>query len=148
MATPAKQRVPEGMHTLTPHLWFSGNCGEALDFYQRALGAELIGEIVWGPDGTSVVHAMVRIGSSMMMVADAWPGMWEQAPKTGTTAGLWIYVEDCDALFHRAVKAGAEVQYPLDNMFWGDRMGKLKDPYGHCWAIAPMHAPTPIARAR
>jgi uncharacterized glyoxalase superfamily protein PhnB len=124
------------MHTITPHLWFSGNCREAIDFYQRAFGAELVSPVVPGPDGRSVLHAMLRLGDSPIMVADAWPGTWETGPEGSVSAGLWVYVEDCDALFRRAKAAGCQELMPMEDAFWGDRMGKLKDPYGHAWAIA------------
>ncbi len=70
------------------------------------------------------------------MMADGWPGAWERGPNKVATAGLWVYVDDCDALFKQATDAGCQVLMPLEDAFWGDRMGKVKDPYGHCWAIA------------
>lgn len=136
MPQPAPKPVPEGMHTLTPHLWFNGDCARAVEFYQKAFGAELAVPIAHGPDGKSVMHAMMKIGNSHLMMADAWPGAWEQAPQGAATAGLFIYVEDCDRLFERATQAGCEVIFPMADMFWGDRMGKVKDPFGHCWGIA------------
>ncbi len=136
MAERAPKPVPEGMNTLTTHLWFTGNCGEAVEFYQIALGAEPAGPVVHAPDGKGVLHAMLTIGTSHVMMADAWPGGWEQGPEKSATAGLWVYVEDCDALFNRAVEKGCEVVMPMEDAFWGDRMGKVKDPFGHCWAIA------------
>ncbi len=136
MVKKADRPVPAGMNTLTPHLWYGGNCRDAIDFYKKALGAEVLGEIASGPDGKSVMHAMMQIGDSHIMMADAWPGSWETAPDGNATAGMWIYVADCDALFERATAAGCEVMYPMMDAFWGDRMGKVKDPYGHCWAIA------------
>lgn len=136
MPRPAAKPVPEGMHTVTPHLWFNGNCAEAVTFYQKAFGAELAAPVAFGPDGKSVMHAMIKLGSSHLMMADAWPGQWEQAPKGSATAGLFVYVENSDALYDRAVKAGCEGLFPMADMFWGDRMGKVKDPYGHCWGIA------------
>ena len=136
MPQPAPQPVPDGMHTITTHLWFNGNCGQAVEFYQKALGAELASPVVPGPDGKGVMHAMLRIGDSHVMLADTWPGAWEKGPEGGATAGLWVYVEDCDALYQRAVDAGSEVVMPMNDAFWGDRFGKVKDPFGHCWAIA------------
>jgi uncharacterized glyoxalase superfamily protein PhnB len=124
------------MNTVTTHLFFNGNCAEAIDFYQKAFGAELTSPAVKGPDGKSVMHALLKIGNSHVMMADAWPGMSEQGPKGSTTAGLFLYVADCDRAFDRATKAGCEAIFPMADMFWGDRMGKVKDPYGHCWAIA------------
>ncbi len=135
MPTPAPSPVPEGMHTITPHLWFNGDAAAAIELYQRGFGAEIVGEVNKAPNG-GVMHAMLRFGSSCVMLADAWPGNWEKGPDGMATAGLWLYVRDCDALFERAAKAGCEVVMPLADMFWGDRMGKLKDPFGHVWAIA------------
>lgn len=136
MAKKATNPVPEGVPTVTVHLFFNGNCHEAVEFYQNALGAQLMGPVMYGPDGKSVMHAMVRIGDSGLMMADAWPGNWEKGPTDGATAGLFLYVEDCDALYHRALDAGCEVVEEMMDAFWGDRMGKVKDPFGHTWAIA------------
>ena len=105
MPIPAPKPVPEGMNTLTTHLWFSGRCGQAVEFYQKALGAELAGPVVPYPDGQGVMHAMLKLGNSHFMLADAAPGGWEKGPETYATAGLFAYVEDCDALFQRATAA-------------------------------------------
>ena len=136
MPEKAPRPVPEGMNTVTTQLWFDGNCGEAIEFYKQAFGAEQLGHIAYGPDGKSVMHAMVRIGDTNIMMADAWPGQWETAPTDKATAGLFVYADDCDAWCDRAIEAGCESLYPATDMFWGDRMGKVKDPYGHCWGIA------------
>lgn len=136
MPQAAPKPIPDGMSTVTVHLWFNGNCGEALAFYQKALGAEISAPPVHGPDGKSVLHAMVTLGDSKIMMADGMPGQLEQGPAGSSTAGLWLYVEDCDALYKRALDAGCEVIYEMMDAFWGDRMGKVKDPFGHCWAIA------------
>lgn len=136
MPKPAPRSVPEGMSTITVHLWFNGNCSQAIEFYQKAFGAELAGPVAHAPGGKGVMHAMVKLGNSHVMMADAWPGAWEKAPQSSATAGLFVYVDDCDKLFDRATKAGCETIFPMADMFWGDRMGKVKDPYGHCWAIA------------
>jgi len=69
-------------------------------------------------------------------MADAWPGNWEQGPATSASASMWVYVEDCDAVFNRAVEAGCEILEEMMDAFWGDRNGKVKDPFGHCWSIA------------
>ena len=91
-----------------------------------------------GPDGDKVMHAMIKIGSSLIMLADALPGMHEVAPaEVGhSTVGMWLYVDDVDTLYKRADDAGAEVIDELMDAFWGDRMGKVKDPFGHAWALA------------
>jgi uncharacterized glyoxalase superfamily protein PhnB len=136
MPQPASRPVPEGMNTITTQLWFDNNCGQAVDFYQKAFGAEICGPLAYAPDGKTVAHALLKLGNSHIMMADAWPGMWETAPKGSSTAGLFVYVDNCDRLYERATKAGCEAMFPVADMFWGDRMGKVKDPYGHCWAIA------------
>jgi uncharacterized glyoxalase superfamily protein PhnB len=124
------------MNTVTTQLWFKGDCAQAVEFYQKAFGAELAGPVVPGPEGKGVMHVMLTMGNSRIMMADAWPGAWEQGPDGSATAGLFLYVDDCDAVFNRATEAGCEPIFPVDDMFWGDRMGKVKDPYGHCWGIA------------
>ena len=136
MPKPAPRPVPEGMNTITTQLWFKGDCAQAVDFYQKAFGAELAAPVAYGPGGKTVMHAMLRLGDSHVMMADAWPGAWEKAPQGSATAGLFVYVDDCDRLFERATRAGCETIFPMADMFWGDRMGKVKDPYGHCWGIA------------
>lgn len=132
----ALRPVPEGMNTVTTELWFNGNCNEAVNFYKKAFNAAVAGDIAYGPDGKSVMHAMIRIGDSNIMMADAWPGGWEKGPIDGITAGIFLYVDDCDALYHQSVNAGCKVMSEMMDAFWGDRMGKVKDPYGHSWGIA------------
>jgi len=133
----AKHTVPEGYHTVTPHLTFD-NAVQAIEWYKEALGAEEVARIV-GPDG-KILHAEVRIGDSPIMLNDAMMG--GKGPKAigGSPASLWIYVEDCDALFNRAVAAGAQVVGgPMGRMadqFWGDRCGTFTDPQGYSWTIA------------
>ncbi|HXW54062.1 MAG TPA: glyoxalase/bleomycin resistance/extradiol dioxygenase family protein [Myxococcota bacterium] len=128
--------IPEGMHSLTPHLWFNGNCKSAIEFYQRAFSAELLSPAAFDSKNELVCHAMLHIGDSNLLLADAWPNSHEQGPKGFSSAGMWLYVRDCDAVFAQAVSAGCEVIMPLMDAFWGDRMGKVKDPFGHTWAIA------------
>ncbi len=135
MPTPAANPVPDGMPTVTAHMWFNGNCREALTYYAGAFGAE-VGEIVPSPDGSAVWHSMLRIGDTQLMAADAPPGLPEQGPTGSTTVGFFLYVDDCDAWFDRAVDAGCTVVDPLVDQFWGDRMGKVRDPFGHVWGIA------------
>lgn len=136
MAKPAPQPIPAGMAALTTHLWFNGQCREAIEFYQKAFGAERVGQIVPAPQGNGVLHAMLKFGDANLMMADTIPGEWEKGPVTSTTAALYLYVADCDAIFQQATAAGCEVLQPMADMFWGDRTGKLKDPYGHCWNVA------------
>ena len=136
MPQKSQKPVPDGMHTITTHLWFNGNCNEAVEFYLRAFGAKLVAPPVATPDGNRIMHVMLKLGDSNIMMADAWPGNWEQGPKQNSSASLWLYVEDCDALYNQAIKAGCEVVEEMMDAFWGDRNGKVKDPFGHCWSIA------------
>jgi PhnB protein len=132
----AKKPVPEGHHTVTPALTLD-NAARAIDWYQKALGAEEVARAV-GPDG-KILHAEVRIGDSLIMLNDVMDGKGPRA-FGGSPASLWIYVEDADALFHRAVAAGAKVDPgPMGQMadqFWGDRCGTFTDPEGYKWTIA------------
>src|SRR5262245_2267483 len=129
----AKKPVPEGYHTVTPQLTIA-NCAHAIDWYKTALGAEDMGRAT-GPDG-AIMHAEIRIGESRIMVND--PMMGGRDPKAlgGSPASLWLYVEDCDALYNRAIAAGARTHGPmgkLTDQFWGDRSGTIEDPYGYIW---------------
>ena len=128
--------IPEGMHTLTPYIWFSGLGAQASQLNQKAIGAGVVGYAVKGSDRKSIIHAMMKMGDSMMMLADAFPGSFERGPEGSATMSMWVYVEDCDASFKRALDAGCEEIMGMMDAFWGDRMGKLKDPFGHCWVIA------------
>ncbi len=136
MATPAKNAVPDGMSTVTTHLWFEQQTLQAIELYKAALGAEVVGHAIIIPDTETVVYSLLRIGGSNIMMSDAWPDSWEQGPDGHTTVSLFLYVDDCDALFDQAVKAGFTVDSPMEDQYWGDRMGKLRDPYGHAWCIA------------
>jgi PhnB protein len=129
----AAKAVPDGYHSITPQLALD-NAAEALEWYKQALGAEELSRSL-GPDG-KVMHAEFKIGNSRVMVHDAMQG--QKGPKAlgGSPASLWLFVEDSDALYNRAVKAGATVQMPLDNQFWGDRAGAVTDPAGYSWWIA------------
>jgi PhnB protein len=132
----AKRAVPEGYHTVTPQLTLD-NAVEAIDWYKKALGAVEKGRAV-GPKG-EILHAELQVGDSRIMVNDAMMGA--KGPKAigGSPASLWIYVEDCDTLFNKAVAAGAEVLPGMGRMadqFWGDRSGTFNDPFGYRWTIA------------
>jgi PhnB protein len=133
----AKHAVPDGHHTVTPQLTLD-NAAQAIEWYKKALGAEEVARAT-GADG-KILHAEVRIGDSLIMLNDAMMG--GKGPKAigGSPASLWIYVEDCDALFKRAVSAGAQVgDGPMGQMadqFWGDRCGTFTDPHGYRWTIA------------
>ena len=133
----AKKAIPEGHHTVTPQLTLD-NAAQAIDWYKKALGAEEMGRAV-GPDG-KIMHAELRIGDSRIMLNDAMMG--GKGPKAlgGSPASLWIYVEDCDGLFNRAVAAGGQVAQggmgKMQDQFWGDRSGTFTDPHGYTWTIA------------
>ncbi|MGA8430171.1 MAG: VOC family protein [Candidatus Sulfotelmatobacter sp.] len=127
--------IPEGYHTLTPYLTVR-DAPRAIEFYKQAFGAKERG-VMKGPDG-KVMHAELMIGDSIIMLADEFPQMGVVSPEAigGSASGLHIYVEDVDSAFDRAVKAGGITEMPVMDMFWGDRYGKLKDPFGHKWSIA------------
>jgi uncharacterized glyoxalase superfamily protein PhnB len=127
--------VPEGYHTLTPSLTIR-DAARAIEFYKQAFGAVEKG-VAKGPDG-KVMHAELRIGDSLIMLADEFPEFGSLSPQTigGSGSGLHIYVEDVDTAFDRAIGAGGVVEMPVAEMFWGDRFGKLVDPFGHKWSIA------------
>lgn len=133
MASKARP-VPEGYHTITPQLTCR-DAVRAIDFYKAALGARELTRSA-GPDG-KIMHAELQIGDSRFMINDEFPGV-AMAPNSSAVASssLFIYTEDVDTLFNRAVKDGCRVDMPLDNMFWGDRYGKFTDPFGHQWGVA------------
>ncbi|RAP64653.1 glyoxalase [Achromobacter sp. HZ01] len=135
MNTPASKPIPEGMHTLTPHIVCEG-AAQAIDFFKKAFNAQEITRLA-GPNG-KVMHAAVRIGDSVLMLMDDFPEWGSLGPKAlkGTPVTLHLYVEDVDAAIKQAVAAGAQVTMPPADMFWGDRYGQVVDPYGHRWSIA------------
>lgn len=126
--------VAEGDHTITAHLSVR-NGTKAIEFYQKAFGAQVL-FVHKLPDG-KVMHATLKIGDSKLMLADEFPGMGIRSAETlgGSPVVLNVYVEDVDALFDQAVRAGAKVTMPLANQFWGDRYGQIVDPFGHAWAL-------------
>jgi PhnB protein len=128
--------VPDGFHTITPSL-IVNDAVKAIEFYKSALGAEELQRMAT-PDGSKVMHSEVRIGNSIFFVVDEFPEMGQKSPSTlgGTPISLNLYVEDADAAFDRAVKAGARVLMPVEEMFWGDRFGMVADPFGHIWCFA------------
>ena len=133
----AKHAIPEGHYTVTPQLTLD-NAATAIDWYKKALGAEEMSRAV-GPDG-KIMHAEIRVGNSRIMLNDAIMG--GKGPKAlgGSPASLWLYVEDCDAVFNRAVGAGGQVAADgmgkMTDQFWGDRSGSFVDPHGYQWTIA------------
>ncbi len=128
-------RVPEDFHTITPHLIVKG-VAAAVDWYSRAFGAdELLRNVA--PDGTSIMHCELLLGDSRFFVVDEFPqAPWSPQSLGGSPITLHLYVEDVDAMFQRAVDAGATVTLPVADQFWGDRYGMLTDPFGHRWSIA------------
>jgi len=137
MATKAKSPIPDGFHTITPHLIFD-QAAQAIDWYKKALGAEEKSRSA-GPDG-KIVHAELQIGNSRFMLNDVMGGGKSPKALGGTPIGLWIYVADCDTVFNRAVGSGAQVtpgpMGQLQDQFWGDRSGTFTDPFGYQWTIA------------
>lgn len=127
--------VPEGFHSLTPHLVCKGAL-RAIDFYKAAFGAEEIFRLA-GPDGT-LIHASLRIGDSMLLLTDECPPMGAYGPHdlAGSPVTIHLSVPDVDASVARAVTAGAKSVMPVTEMFWGARYGVLKDPFGHSWSVS------------
>jgi PhnB protein len=132
---PQVKPVPEGMHTVTPHLTCAG-AAAAIEFYKRAFQAVEVARMA-GPDG-KLMHAMVRIGDSAVMLVDEFPDYGAIGPKTlkGSPVTMHLYVDDVDAFVRRAVDAGAKITMPLADMFWGDRYCQFEDPFGHRWSAA------------
>jgi PhnB protein len=135
MAKSTVKPIPEGMHTLTPHLVCAG-AADAIEFYKKAFNAVELRRMP-GPGG-KMMHAEVRIGDSVLMLVDEFPEMGAKGPKAleGSPVSLHLYVADADAAMAQAVAAGAKVMMPLADMFWGDRYGQVEDPFGHRWSIA------------
>ena len=135
MTEPQVKPVPDGMHTVTPHLVCEG-AADAITFYKQAFGAVELDRLP-GPQG-KLMHAMLRIGDSAVMLVDEFPDYGSFGPKSlkGSPVTIHLYVEDVDATVKRAVAAGAKITMPVDDMFWGDRYGKIEDPFGHHWSVA------------
>lgn len=128
-------QIAPPFHTATPDLIVS-NAKEAIEFYKKAFNANEVYRFP-APDG-KIMHALIKIGDSPIMLADEFPNMGAKSPLTigGTAVTIHLYVEDADEIFSQAVAAGAKVTLPIEDAFWGDRYGKVVDPYGHSWAIA------------
>ena len=128
--------VPEDFHTITPHL-IVREAARAVIFYERAFGAEELYRNL-APDGESIVHSELLLGESRFFVNEEFPEHGQLSPlaRGGSAVTLHLYVEDVDELFARAVAAGAEVVIELADQFWGDRYGRLRDPFGHEWSLA------------
>jgi PhnB protein len=127
--------IPEGYHSVSPYITVQDSA-KAIDFYKRAFGATEHSRMQ-GPDGR-MVHAEIKIGDSMIMLADETPMNESKSPQSvgGTTVNLFLYVTDVDSVYNRAVSAGAKAVAQPQDMFWGDRYGKLTDPFGHSWSLA------------
>ena len=126
--------IPPGYHTITPYLTLKNAAG-AIEFYKKAFGARERSRMA-GPGG-SVMHAEIVIGNSSIMMSDEMPQMGSKSPETlgGTAGGLMIYTPNVDAMFAKATAAGARVEMPPADMFWGDRYARVVDPFGHKWSI-------------
>ncbi|MGH8888926.1 MAG: VOC family protein [Acidothermaceae bacterium] len=136
---PQVNPVPDHLHTVSPRLVVDDGTA-AIDFYRRAFGAEQIGEAFAGPDG-AIIHAELRIGDSVVMLSEDAGDQDAAARSPSATAGIATaimatYWPDVDAVWQQAVAAGAEVIYPLENQFYGDRGGRLRDPFGQQWMLS------------
>ncbi len=131
----AVKPIPEGYHTATPYLIIKG-AAAALEFYKNAFGATELLRMP-KPDGR-IGHAEIKIGDSIIMLADEFPEIGARSPESygGSPVTIMLYVEDVDAVFNRAVAAGAKVERPVANQFYGDRTGGIIDPFGHKWYLA------------
>jgi len=127
--------VPDGYRTVTPYLIVAG-AAKAIEFYKRAFGAKE--RMRHEMPGGAIGHAEIEIGDSVIMLADEFPEMGAKSPQSigGTPVGICLYVENVDARFEQAVKAGAKIERPLQDQFYGDRSGTVVDPFGHKWTIA------------
>jgi len=135
MANTNVKPIPEGMHSITPHLVCAG-ASDAIAFYKAAFNAVEASRLP-GPDG-KLMHAAVRIGDSTVMLVDEMPQWGVLGPKSvkGSPVTIHLYVTDVDATVKQAVAAGAKLTMPVSDMFWGDRYGQLEDPFGHKWSVA------------
>ena len=134
MPTPVKA-IPHGYHTITPHLLVR-EAAKAIDFYKKAFGAEELMRLP-GPGG-KIMHAELRIGDSAVMLGDEMPEHGCKGPQSygGSPVSFYLYFENVDAAWKRAVDAGGKTKMPLADMFWGDRTGQIEDPFGHLWSLA------------
>ena len=129
--------VPDGYHTITPHLVIKG-ASEAIEFYKRAFGAQEHCRMPMpcAEGKVQIGHAELQIGDSRLFLTDEFPEYGSVGPNGSSPVTIHLYVEDVDGVFDQATKAGAEVTMPVADQFWGDRFGKLVDPFGHHWSIA------------
>jgi PhnB protein len=131
----ATQPIPEGYHTVTPYLAVDG-AAEAIEYYKKAFGAKE--RMRMEVPGGKIGHAEIEIGDSLVMLSDPFPQASTRAPTElgGTSGGVFLYVDDVDAVVKRAVDAGATITMEVADQFWGDRFGSITDPFGHLWSIA------------
>lgn len=129
------EKIPKNYHSITPVLIVK-NGDEAIEFYKKGFGVQERGRMN-GPDGR-VAHAELKLGDSVFMLSDEYPEMDCHSPKTigGSPVSMYVYVDDVDSFFDKAISAGAKVLDPVKDQFWGDRHGRLEDPFGHLWSIA------------
>ena len=129
------EKIPKDYHSITPVLIVK-NGDEAIEFYKKGFGVQERGRMK-GPDGR-VAHAELKLGDSVFMLSDEYPEMDCHSPKTigGSPVSMYVYVDDVDSIFNKAISAGAKVLDPVKDQFWGDRQGRLEDPFGHLWSIA------------
>ena len=128
------QSIPQGFHSVNSSLTFKDSI-KALEFYKKAFGAKVL-TVMQAPGGKSVMHATMQIGNTILMMGDEGPQCKSAETLGGTPVTFYIYTETVDAFFNKAVQAGAVANMPVDEMFWGDRMGSLTDPFGYHWSIA------------
>jgi PhnB protein len=135
MSTKSKTPIPDGMHSVTPHLICAG-ASDAIEFYKKAFNAVELSRMAGS--GGKLMHASIRIGDSAVMLVDESPewGMLGPKARNGSSVYIHLYVDDVDAFAARAVAAGATLTMPVTDMFWGDRYGQLDDPFGHRWSVA------------
>lgn len=133
---PEYNKESKCLHAITPTLTVKDGV-RAIDFYKNAFGAEELMRMP-GPDGQGIMHAELKIGDSTLFLSDECPEMGNRSPETlgGATGGIYLLVEDADAVHKKALEAGAKDEMAVEDMFWGDRMGSVVDPFGHHWAIA------------
>jgi PhnB protein len=130
----ALKAIPEGFHSITPAIVCKG-ASRAIEYYKEVFHAQERLRMP-GPGGV-IMHAELAIGDSILMLSDEFPGMSSAPPADAPNSiNLFLYTDDVDTVFNRAVKAGAKVEMPLENQFWGDRYGKIRDPFGHRWGLA------------
>ena len=125
--------IPEGYHSVTTSLTFKDS-QKAIDFYKTAFDAKVL-DLFPSPSGQGIMHATIQIGDTIIMMGDENPGCQSAQTMGGSPASLYIYVPNADAAFKQAIAAGGTVTMPVADMFWGDRAGHLKDPFGYSWMI-------------